>query len=244
MFASIALWVVGIVLLVTILWRGIAAHLLWHYPLFYLYIAFTLATSAVRVLVSALYGLASAQYYWAYHIPNFVIAWLLLFVLFEIWRKVEPGDTLWARIRLRPLIFLATAIGVVAIGFTMKEGDPFFRFDAVVLFGQMLTCIFLYGRVCAKRDVTLGGNLKGILSGVGLLVGFQGMNFARFFFADASRETFGFFLQFFYFLALSVFTYSLWSYAPLGHIGPSLRQRIDRVGHDLEKAIRVLLSPR
>jgi len=241
---SNVLVVVGDLMLVVILWRGVAARLIGHYPLFYFYILLALAISAVRTAVSAAYGWTSTAYYSTWHITAVVIGFTLLLVLFEVWKKIEPGDSLWTRLRLRPLIILMTTIGVVAVGLTTRRNDPYLKFDAVLLFGQMLTCIFLYSRVTARRDMTLGGNLKGILSGTGLLVGLQGMNFARFLFAGASPQVFAFFIQFVYLLTLLVFAYYLWTYSPPGHIGPSLRGRIDQLGQDVQKVIKALVSPR
>ena len=237
---SNVLVVVGDMMLIVILWRGIAARLIRHYPLFYLYILLALAISAVRTAVFAAYGWTSTAYYSTWHITSVVIGFTLLLVLFEVWKKIEPGDSLWTRLRLRPIILLATAVGVVTVGLTTRQGDPYLKFDAVLLFAQMLSCIFLYSRVTARRDMMLGGNLKGILSGTGLLVGLQGVNFARFLFADASPQVFAFFIQFVYLLTLLVFAYYLWSFSPPGQIGPSLRGRIDRVGQDLQKVIKTL----
>jgi len=244
MLATYVLWVIGEALLVVILTRGVMARLIRRYPAFYRYIGFTLAVSLLRTIVSSMFGLTSDAYYWAYHLPNLVSPVLLILVLREVWLHVRPIDSKGWKGILGPALVISLIVTGVGIRLFAGGGDPFFRYQAVALLAQTLACIFVYGRVCGRRELSLGRNLKGILLGMALLVGFQGMNFARLLFVSTPFEVFSFFLQFFYFLALSIFAFSLWTYEPPVELNSDLKGRIGKVGEDLEKAVRILVSPR
>ncbi|HXK59191.1 MAG TPA: hypothetical protein PLP42_04785 [Acidobacteriota bacterium] len=243
MFAQYALSTFGNILLLLILARGTLAGLFRRYPAFYCYVGFSLIVSFCQLLIGVVYEFDSSAYYWAWQIPNLASAVFLLLVLWEIWRYVEATNPRKKQI----LLSFALAGGTTAIVATRLEsttGDPYFHLQAAALFAHMLACILVYSRICARRDVILGRNLRGMLVGVSLLVGFQGVNFARLLFVGSPFEVFAFFLQFFYFLALSVFAYSLWNYEPAIQLNTDFQERIEKVGEDLEKAIRILVSPR
>ncbi len=244
MFATYALWVIGDILLLVILIRGIVASLIGHYPAFYRYIGFTLAVSVLRTVISSMFGLNSDAYYWVYHLPNLVSPVLLILVLREVWLRVRPIDSNGWRGTLVPGLVISLIVTGVGIRLFVGDGDPFFRYQAVALLAQTLACIFVYRRVCGRPELSLGRNLKGVLLGVAVLVGFQGLNFARLLFVNTPFEVFAFFLQFFYFLGLSIFAFSLWTYEPAVELNSDLRGRIGKVGEDLEKAVRILVSPR
>ena len=244
MFATYALWAVGVALLIAVMVRGLGANLCTRYPAFYLYIVFSIVASVIRITCWSLAGLASQAYYWAWHLPNLISPLLLVLVLVDVWRRVETLERVTKKLVTVPALVSGLVVTVVGLQVLFSRGDPFLRYQAVALFAEMLACIFVYSRVCGRREINLGKNLKGILLGVSLLVGLQGMNFAHLLFIGTAREVFGFFLQFFYFLALSVFTYALWSYEPVTVLSADYRNRLGKVGEELEKAVRILASPR
>ena len=51
---TLLLEIFGNLLLVTILWRGVAARMLRHYPAFYIYISYILASSISQLVLKAL----------------------------------------------------------------------------------------------------------------------------------------------------------------------------------------------
>ncbi len=244
MFATYALGLTSVALLLVIVVRAFSAHLLSRYRAFYCYIGFMIATSLTQAAILAVLGQKSAAYYWAWHLPNLLSPFLLVFVLVDIWRRVEPTESFNKRLLLVPSFVLGSTVVIMGARLFEAKGNPFFRFQAVALFAQMLVSIFVYMRVSGRQEVNLGKNLKGILLGVSLLVGLQGVNFAHLLFIGTPKEVFGFFVQFFYFLALSVFTYSLWSYEPVTVLAADYRSRLGKVGEELEKAVRILASPR
>jgi hypothetical protein len=244
MSANFLLLVAGVGLLLTILWRGIVSRMVGHYAFFYTYISFTLAVSAVRTAVTLLYGHSSLQYYYAFHIPNLVSPPLLVLVLLDIERRINPERRIWARGGILPILLLAVGVGLIATRLASVDGDPFYRYQTAALFGEMLTCVLVYSKVCGRRDVNIGRNLRGILAGIAIMVGLQGLNLSHAFFVGTTLQVFVFLLQFIYFVALTTFTYFLWNYEPLVRIGPDRLERIERAGEELEKAIKSFLIPR
>jgi len=244
MFATYVLGLAGNALLLVIVVRGLSAHLLPRYRAFYFYVSFVAVTSLGQMAIWAILGFRSPAYYWSWHLPNLLSPFLLLVVLVDIWKRVEPVIESRKRVLLVPAIVVASFVVIVAARLFNTDGNPFIRFQAAALFSQMLVSIFVYVRVSGRREVYLGKNLKGILLGVSVLVGLQGMNFAHLLFMGTPTDVFRFFLQFFYFLALAVFTYSLWSYEPVTVLSMDYRNRLGKVSEDLEKAVRMLASSR
>lgn len=239
-----ALAVISNALLILIVVRAISARLFSRYTAFYCYIGFIIASSAVQLTIWAVIGKPSTPYYWSWHLPNLLSPILLTVALVDIWKRIEPPESFKRRLLL--VLFLAVTSTVVVFGARLLEtsGDAFFRYQAGALFAQMLVSIFVYMRVSGKRDINLGRNLKGILLGISLLVGLQGLNFAHLLFIGTAKEVFVFCLQFFYFLALAIFTYSLWNYEPITALAANFRDRLGKVNDDLEKAVRILASSR
>jgi len=244
MFATYVLGLEGNALLLVIVVRGLSAHLLPRYRAFYFYVTFMIVTSLGQAAILATLGFRSAAYYWAWHLPNLISPFLLVIVLLDIWKRIEPVVENHKRVLLVPSIVVSSFVLIVGARLFNTDGNPFVRYQAAALFAQMLVSIFVYVRVSGRREVNLGKNLKGILLGVSVLVGLQGMNFAHLLFIGTATEVFRFFLQFFYFLALALFTYSLWSYEPVTVLSADYRNRLGKVGEDLEKAVRILASPR
>jgi len=244
MFATYALGLAGNALLLLIVLRALNAHLFSRYRIFYGYVVFVLVTSLTQSSIWAVLGLGSPAYYWAWHLPNLLSPFLLIVILLDIVRRVEPNEVFNKRLLIVPALVLGITVVILSARLLNAQEDPFFRYQTVALFAEMLVSIFVYMRLSGRREINLGKNLKGILLGVSVLVGLQGMNFAHLVFIGTPKEVFGFFLQFFYFMALSVFTYSLWSYEPVTVLAAGYRNRLEKVGEDLEKAVRILASPR
>ncbi len=87
-------------------------------------------------------------------------------------------------------------------------------------------------------------NLKGILSGLSLMIGCQAINFIGFAFHQSSAAVFWFSVQFIYFVALIVFVYALWDYAPIYRVDPSYPHRLREVGRGLYEIARSVLVSR
>lgn len=194
-------------------------------------------------VANILYGWGSLEYYYVYHVPNLLAPLFQVALLTAIMHRVF-GNTKIALRRIIESVILVLTIAV-PVGwrvFSIPSVSIFDRYHAVMLFVQMLACVIVLRRIVGQKDVDPGRNLRGILVGICLLVGLQGMNFANYFFKETSFMIFSFSLQFVYFLALAVFGYTLWNYDPVKIVSPDIADRLDRASEDVEKAVRGLMS--
>lgn len=234
---------IGQVLLLLIIVRGLYAGTFRRYLLFYLYMCYVLATALACDIGKLMYGVRSMEYYYLYHVPNLLAPVFQVAILTGILYRVF-GNTKFALRRLIESVILALTIAV-PVGwrvFSIPSGSVFERYHAVMLFVQMLACVIVLRRMVGRKDVDPGRNLRGILVGICLLVGLQGMNFANYFFKETSFMIFSFSLQFVYFLALAVFGYTLWTYDPVKVLTPDIADRLDQASEEVEKAVRGLMS--
>jgi hypothetical protein len=236
--------ITGNALLLLIIYRGLRNNMVALYPLFYGYVGFVFANSLVQVYMALVYGLNSTSYYHAYHIPGLLVPFLQMLILWDIYRKVI-GNT---KNSWRAWIGSGMLMGVLGLVVARKifslGGDFFYSYQAVMCFVQMVACVLVYRSTEGRRDLVLGRNLNGILLGLSLLVGLQAVNLAHFFFRDVSFLVIGFLMQFTYFVALSIFAYTLWHFDPVRRVSPEHLERLAKVGEDLERAIKTLVSPR
>jgi hypothetical protein len=225
--------------------RGIRNNLFACYKLFYIYASYATCSALAGVFFLWRYGLNSAEYSYAYHLPNMLIPCFHLAILLDIRRRVFGNTKLTWRSVLESCILVAAPTAPVAVMiFSSTQMGFFYRYHAVMLFWQMLACVLVYRGVLARREVELGRNLRGILVGVASLVALQAMNFAHVLFAGGAVQVFTFLLQFFYFVALSVFVYSLWSYDPIRVVERSQMERLRHAGESLERTLKVLMTNR
>jgi len=234
---------VGQAVLLLIIVRGFLSRNLRRYPLFYAYMSYVLLGAFSCHLADFLYGWGSLEYYYAYHVPNLLAPVFQVALLYDIHRRVF-GNTKLALRRIIESVILVLTIAV-PVGwrvFSIPSVGIFNRYHAVMLFVQMLACVIVLRRIVGQKDVDPGRNLRGILVGICLLVGLQGMNFANYFFKETSFMLFSFSLQFVYFLALAVFAYTLWNYEPVQTVCPDIAERLDHVKSEVEKAVRGLMS--
>ena len=129
--------------------------------------------------------------------------------------------------------------------FSMEQGYLYHPYHTLTLFLQMALCLQIYREaVRAREEIDLGQNLKGILSGLSLMVGFQAINFMGLLFSQVSAQVWRFSVQFIYFLSLIVFTYTLWDYAPISRLDPSYQHRVKKVRRELYQTLKSVLLNR
>ena len=223
--------------------RGVQSRNLRRYPLFYVYMSYVLFAALCCHMADFFYGWGSQQYYYVYHLPNLLAPVFQVALLCDIHRRVFGNTKLTLRKIVESVILVLTiAIPVGWRVFSIPNVSIFDRYHAVMLFVQMLAGVIVLRRIVGQKDVDPGRNLRGILVGICLLVGLQGMNFANYFFKETSFMIFSFSLQFVYFVALAVFTYTLWNYEPVQIVCPDIADRLDHVSSEVEKAVRGLMS--
>jgi len=234
---------IGQALLLLVIVRGLYSGTFPRYLLFYLYMCYVLLAALSVDVSQILYGWRSREYYFVYHIPNLLAPLFQVAILTEILYRVFGNTKLALRRIIESVILVLTiALPVAWKVFSLPNVSIFERYHAVMLFVQMLACVIVLRRIVGQKDVDPGRNLRGILVGICLLVGLQGMNFANYFFKETSFMIFSFSLQFVYFVALAVFGYTLWNYDPVKIVRPDIADRLDHVSKEVEKAVRGLMS--
>ncbi|MBI2821514.1 MAG: hypothetical protein HYX74_04765 [Acidobacteria bacterium] len=252
MFHTYTIWIANIALLALILIRGIANRMLSSYVIFYAYVAFAFFTAVGQLVVGVLWGRTSTYYYYGFHIPNLVMPALQFWILWDLYQRIIGNHKTAVRnLRRSVTLILAMTVPVAWGVISLQESNFFNRYHALTLSLQIAACLLIYKTVCSRHDLALGRNLKGLLSGLSLMVAFQGINFTRFLFGVETYQSFGFFVPFIYFLALIVFAYTLWSHEPMVYFKSagwqqtgSMNERLQKVNQQLQQALKSLVLPR
>lgn len=240
------LWIGSDCLLFLILIRAVKGRMLSAYPVFYGYLGFALIVSLVRRVVALSYGTNAPLYRDVYYLPTFVSPFLQIWILWDIYRRIIGyGKTSW-RNNFSFVGFVVLLTAPVAWGvFSLKGGRLFYPYHALTLFLQMTICLLICREaVRAQGKMDLGQNLKGVLSGLSLMIGCQAINFIGFVFHQSSAPVFWFSVQFIYFVALILFTHALWDYAPSYRVDPSYQHRLRKAGRGLYEIARSVLVSR
>jgi hypothetical protein len=245
MFYSEILALIGNLILMLIIWRGVIAGMIRRYPVFYGYVSFVFSASIVQLLVWEVWGRESAQYHYAYYLPTLLMPLLQFWVLWRIYRKVI-GDTdkAWPPPRWASIFVAVMALLAGYKVMTVPELLLVFRYHAITLPVQVAICLVIFRAVARHSPGTLGRNVTGILLGMSLIVALQTINFTAYLFLDSSSTVFGFLVQFVYFLALGVFGWSLWDYRPLQPRDGFTLERMVEADEKLQHALRSFLSLR
>ena len=240
------LWIGSDFILFVILIRAVKGRMLSAYPVFYGYLGFGLTVSLVRWVVALSIGTNSPLYRDVYYLPTYVAPLLHIWILWDIYRRIIGDSKISWRNCVRLVIVVAVLTAPVAWGvYSLKGGRLFYPYNALTLFLQMAICL----QVCreavrAREKIDLGQNLKGILSGLSLMIGCQAINFIGRVFNQSSYLVFWFFVQFVYFMALILFAYSLWDYSPIYRVDRSRQHRLRTASRDLFEIVRAALVNR
>ncbi len=240
------LWIGSDCLLILILIRAAKGRMLSAYPVFYGYLGFVLMISLVRRVVVVSLGTSASLYYFVYYHPTYIFPLLHIWILGDIYRRIiGHGKTSWRK-NFNFVILVVLLTAPVAWGVFSLEGRLlFYPYHALTLFLQMTICLLICREaVRAQGKIDLGQNLKGILSGLSLMIGCQAINFIGFVFDQLSAPVFWFSVQFVYFVALILFAYALWDYAPIYRVDPSYGHRLRKAGRGLYEFARSVLVSR
>jgi len=237
---SSVLWIGSDFLLILILIRAAKSRMFSAYSVFYGYLGFVLMVSLVRRAVALSLGTNSSLYLSVYYLPTYLFPLLQLWILWDIYRRIIGHSKSSWRNGFSLIIVVALLTAPVAWGvFSLKGGRLFYPYQTLTLFFQMTTCLLICREaVRAQEKIDLGQNLKGILSGLSLMIGCQAINFIGLVFNQSSYLSFWFFVQFIYFVALILFAYTLWDYAPIYRVDPSYQRRLRKVSRELSEIVR------
>ncbi len=240
------LWIGSDCLLLLILIRAVKGRMLSAYPVFYGYLGFLLMVSLLRRVVALSLGRESSLYSSVYDLPTFLFPLLQIWILWDLYRRIVGyNKTAW-RNCVSSIIVVAVLTAPVAWGvFSLKGGRLFYQYNALTLFFQMAVCL----QVCreavrARENIYLGQNVKGILSGLSLMIGCQAINFISLVFNQSSYMVFWFFVQFVYVMSLILFAYALWDYSPIYRVDPSHQHRLRTASRGLYEIVRAALVNR
>ena len=191
-------------------------------------------------------GRRSEFYHLVYNLPTYVLPLLQLWVLWDLYRRIIGySDTSWRDALRSCSIVGVLTVPIMAGTLSLERGSFFNAYHAVTLFIQMIVCL----QVCreaigVREEMDLGQNLKGILSGLSLMLGCQAINFVSLMFAQSPAATFWFLVQFVFLVSLIIFTYSLWDYAPMSTLDPTNQHRLAKVNRELGHVVRSVLAGR
>jgi len=243
---TVVIWMTADLLLVLILVRAAKNRILRAYPPFYSYLGFLLAVDLARWLVVLSVGTHSSLYRSVYYSTTYVFPLLQIWILWDIHRRIVGySKTSWREVFGSVTMVSVVAAPVVWGVFFLKGGRFFDLYHVVTLSAQMAICLHICRKaILTREEIDLGQNLKGILSGLSLMIGCQAINFVGRVFAQSSYQVFSFFVQFTYLLALMVFAYALWDYTPISHLDPSYRHRLRKAKRELYQIVRSVLVNR
>lgn len=232
--------------MVLILVRAVKTGMLRAYRPFYTYLVFQVVIDLIRWGVALSLGRRSDLYHLVYDLPTYVLPLLQLWILWDIYlRMIGYRDISW-RDTLRSFTIVGVLTVPIMAGTLSLEGSSFFNaYHAVTVFIQMAVCLQICREAIAVREgLDLGQNLKGIFSGLSLMLGFQAVNFVALMFVPSSVETFWFFVQFIYLVSLIIFTYTLWDHAPVSTLDPTYKHRLVKANRNLGHIARSVFAGR
>jgi hypothetical protein len=233
----------GNLLLLVILWRGLTEGMLRKYSVFYGYIGCVLLCSLTQIFLKAAYGLWSDQYYYAFYLPPLLWAVLQVWILHDIYQRVVGNTKIsWQTLTLPAIVVTVVAVMAWLKVSSMASVDPFYRFHAISLPVQVMIALMVFHRLNTYiLPGELGRNLSGILLGISLIVAPQTINFTSYLFLGESYALFAFLLQFGFFVALAVFCFGLWEYAPMRRLQPAAQAQLAKLDGNLHQVVKVLL---
>lgn len=254
MYSQILMWS-GIVLLALVLVRGCTRKMLREYAPFYAYVAFSLLATLSLAVVIPYSGVTGKLYYHTYYAEALAIPLFYLWILVALYRRIKGAGERCEGIRGIPvwLAVISVLAGwkffqVSAVG---PDGGLLFKVNALTLPIAVVGCILVHRMASLHREVRLGRNFSGILTGLSILVGFQTINFTIFCFGGPSTQSSGssfqilsFLSQFTYFAALVIFAYTLWDYAPMRKVERVDPARVAEVNDQLQQTIKALILSR
>lgn len=205
--------------------------------MFFSYILFELIFSLVGLVIAARWGLSSSAYFYVYFGISIVTPILQLWVLWDLLRRIL-GESVDSPRIARFMILMTLVLGFPVLWtLAFTPADVFLRYQAVALIFQMIFSLLIYVYLVERRDIEPGRNLKWILAGLALMVGWQSLNFMNLLGNQTPYIIFQFLVPAIYLVALTAFAYGVWDYEPLRRVE---RRRV--INLQLQRGVKSVLQ--
>jgi len=215
---NLIIWWAGILVEVTILFRGLATGSISRYPFFYLYIA------SVAICDACLYVLfvrsAPTYPFWSAkaEILNLVLGYGIFLEIFRHVFSRYPGAERLARIG--GLLIFAFVLCFALVHTWLKSETPGPVFEKVIIERDFLTvqAVFFLGilGVVSYYALAVGKNVRGMTVGYGMWLGISMIALSLRSYIGSSFNAVWIFVQpFCYLLSLVAWLISLWNYSPI-----------------------------
>lgn len=238
---SLSIWLIGLVLELALLFRGVTQGLLRRYPIFYSYVTFVFIND---ILFFALRHSQRAYlyYYWIAEFVGLVLGCLVFFEFYRVALRTYPGTALMARAFLAVLFLLAltkTVASTVSVPAWWWNARPA-EVEGMLRVCQILAILSLMA-LLLFYSIPVGRNLRGILLGYGLFVTWSVVCLALVAAGLAKSNTlWSNTFQLSYLISLFVWSSHLWSYQPNPIPDPAipLEQEYQRVAAATQRRLR------
>jgi hypothetical protein len=210
------IWLSGIALETTVLFRGLRAALLNKYPLFYGYVGCVLLIEVLRLWCYKASPNFYPVFYWNTELVTIVASYAVIFEIFRKALRYNPGvarvsQKLLLVVFVIALTYAATDLMHGGFASMARATADLGRYLLYVKGALLLVMLWLFGRY----RILFGRNLLGLTVGYSLVVGLDVINLALLSF-PGQEYSIGLrkLLPITYWVALMVWSGSLWSVQP------------------------------
>ena len=211
----VALSWLNAVLLLVIVWRGRRENLWSDFRAFYVYAAYSgmQAIAAGGILLTL--GIGSPTYRVFYYSGNTLTVFVGAWFFFDTLRCLSSSPDAGARLARNFLLIAVALLLPVFWAVARLDTNPFDRLQAVALAYKMTVCLVAFCYIAEHREIQLGANLGGILTGMALLTGCQCLNFFSYLGGGIQHDLFQILVPSLYCGAMVILLVSLWERDPV-----------------------------
>lgn len=232
---QLVIWIANIVLVWTIIWRGVHHRMLQRYWIFFIYLLYLGVLSSTGLAVYGWFGYTSLEFYWFSSLSNLGYPFFHCAILWGIYLEIQPQ-----RPSTKQIAFLLGLIGLLSApilaNWPAMTGEPFNLFHATTLPIQALLCGLLAIALINRPEVRLGKNLSGIFFGLSTLILLESLHHYNFLYGIVSFEIFRYVVPLTYTGVLAFFLVSLWEPSRIEVV-----EETRQLNENLQVAIRQLL---
>lgn len=209
------LWWAAFGVQVVLILRGVSQQLFRRYLWFYALLFFMIGSSLLDILTREEFGAHSEAYYYAYYGAAAILPFFRCVVLWTVAQGLPAKHSIEKSDLIFSLVMLLILCGPLYPTVFAFPGANFFAVYFATLSPVIVAFFIFIARLImrTRNRVDLGKNVVGIVTGTGLMILADAVNYERAFLLQ-STELFHFLAQFSNFLALGVWAIDLWNYDP------------------------------